>query len=56
MNVSGILVVAPVAGMDGVVTALSALPGVEVHHTDRATAGGALYRPARHPTDLSGGP
>lgn len=36
MNVSGILVVVPVAELDRAVAALSALPGVDVHHTHRA--------------------
>jgi len=34
MNVAGILVVVPIARFAGAVEALSALPGVEVHHTD----------------------
>ena len=37
MNVSAILVVVPVAEIDAAIEALGALPGVEVHHTDRAT-------------------
>ena len=40
MNVSGILVVTSVERLDETATALSALPGVEVHHTD--PAGGRL--------------
>jgi len=37
VNISGILVVAPVARYDAVVEALDALPGVDVHHTDRSS-------------------
>ncbi len=37
MNVSGVLVVVPVAAMAGAIHALEALPGVEVHHTDPAS-------------------
>jgi len=37
MNVSGILVVVPVAEMDAAARDLAALPGVDVHHADRAT-------------------
>ncbi|MGF1642966.1 MAG: chaperone NapD [Thiotrichales bacterium] len=37
MNLSGILVITVPAHFDGVVAALNALPGVEVHHTDPAT-------------------
>ena len=34
MNVSGILVVVPVAEVATAITALSGLPGVDVHHVD----------------------
>ena len=37
MNVSGILVVTPVAALDATVAALDGLPGVDVHHTDPRT-------------------
>jgi nitrate reductase NapD len=37
MNVSGILVIVPVAELDVALSALAALPGVDVHHTDPAT-------------------
>jgi len=37
VNVSGILVVVPPATLDAAMAALSALPGVEVHHTHRPT-------------------
>jgi nitrate reductase NapD len=37
MNVSGILVVTSVECLDRTAEALSALPGVEVHHTDPVT-------------------
>ena len=37
MNVSGILVIVPVAKLDAAVASLSAVQGVDVHHTDRAT-------------------
>lgn len=37
MNVSGILVVVPVAKFDRAIEALDELPGVQVHHTDPAT-------------------
>jgi nitrate reductase cytochrome c-type subunit len=37
VNISGILVVAPVDRVDTVIEALEALPGVDVHHIDRPT-------------------
>jgi nitrate reductase NapD len=35
MNVSGILVIVPQLKMQETIESLNALPGVEVHHTDR---------------------
>ena len=35
MNISAILVVVPVHSLAATIEALEALPGVEVHHTDR---------------------
>jgi len=37
MNLSGIVVVVPAAHVEAAIGALGQLPGVEVHHTDRAT-------------------
>jgi nitrate reductase NapD len=37
MNLSGILVVVPPERLEACAADLSALPGVEVHHTDPAT-------------------
>lgn len=37
MNISGILVIAPGDRLGETIQALNALPGVEVHHTDRST-------------------
>jgi nitrate reductase NapD len=37
MNVAGILVVTSIAKVPTMVEALSALPGVEVHHVDKTT-------------------
>ena len=37
MNISGILVITPAGRLQNTLEALSALPGVEVHHTDPAT-------------------
>jgi nitrate reductase NapD len=37
MNVSAILVVTPLARLEAACRMLDSLPGIEVHHTDRAT-------------------
>jgi nitrate reductase NapD len=48
VNISGILVVAPVDHIDAVIDALEALPGVDVHHIDRS--GGRIVVTQEAPT------